>query len=155
MCELWERFAAPANPESALITTNGYRLLMDADLPPVPANHPVWSSPDLIRAVRGDRPGTVVSLVRKAAGLTQAQLGQRCGYSASAVSRLEHGQPPLHDIGVRRRLAAALGIPGRMLGLAGSSPGHDRVGTGRPRPPTATLRPGEGGDPMKRRIFLA
>lgn len=35
--------------------------------------------------------GTVVRRARAAARLTQGQLGQRCGYSASAVSRIESG----------------------------------------------------------------
>lgn len=51
-------------------------------------------------------------------GLTLAELGQRCGYSASQVSRYERGVQPLTDITLLRRLAEILAIPPQVLGLA-------------------------------------
>jgi transcriptional regulator with XRE-family HTH domain len=66
----------------------------------------------------GQQAGTVVRAARLTAGLTLAQLGQRCGYSASQVSRYERGIQPLTDITVLRRFAATLGITLEALGLA-------------------------------------
>jgi transcriptional regulator with XRE-family HTH domain len=56
----------------------------------------------------GQRAGAIVRAARLAAGLTLAELGQRCGYSASQISRYERGVQPLTDITLLRRFAAAL-----------------------------------------------
>jgi transcriptional regulator with XRE-family HTH domain len=54
--------------------------------------------------------GATVRRLRKAAGLTQEQLGERCKMDLSAVSRLERGQRnPRLDTLVR--LARALDVP--------------------------------------------
>lgn len=125
--------------------------------------NPLWTSPAMRAAVAQDNVGTVIRLTRQAAGLNQTDLGLRCGYSASTVSRIERGQPPIHDIDVRRRIADALQIPRRFLGL--SSPSGEQhaapplaIGPLRPsrddmvgRTPTT----GEGGDPVRRRNLLA
>ncbi|GAA2589622.1 hypothetical protein GCM10010435_80290 [Winogradskya consettensis] len=116
--------------------------------------------PPLLQAVRDDQPGTVVRLFRQAAHLSQAELGAMCGYSGSTISRLENGQPPLHHIAVRRRLAQALDIPDDYLGLSSSVSRHDTRTAGGSRRDTAdpaTLHrgPSEGGEPMKRRTLLA
>jgi transcriptional regulator with XRE-family HTH domain len=65
----------------------------------------------------GQRAGAIVRAARLAAGLTLAELGQRCGYSASQISRYERGVQPLTDITLLRRFAAALLIPPQILGL--------------------------------------
>jgi len=62
----------------------------------------------------------IVRAVRRALGLTLAELGKRTGYSAAQVSRYERGVTPLTDIGVLRSFAAALSIPPHILGLAPS-----------------------------------
>ena len=66
----------------------------------------------------GQGAGAIVRAARLTAGLTLAELGQRCGYSASQISRYERGIQPLTDITLLRRFAAALAIPPHSLGLA-------------------------------------
>lgn len=60
--------------------------------------------------------GAVIRAARAAARMTQVQLGRRCGYSASAVSRIESNKlvPPRDTL---LRLAAALGVAPELLGL--------------------------------------
>src|ERR1700722_2036241 len=69
------------------------------------------------------RPGEVVRTARVRSGLTQAELGNRTGYSAAQVSRYERGVTPLRDVSVLRRFARALAISPGELGLAGTGPG--------------------------------
>ena len=66
----------------------------------------------------GQRAGAIIRAARLAAGLTLAELGQRCGYSASQVSRYERCIQPLTDITLLHRFAGALAIPPQILGLA-------------------------------------
>jgi len=65
----------------------------------------------------GPHAGAIVRAARLAAGLTLAELGQRCGYSASQISRYERGIQRLTDITLLRRFAEALAIPPQYLGL--------------------------------------
>jgi len=104
----------------------------------------------------------VVRLARRAAGLTLAELGARCGYSASTLSRLERGKQPLRDIVVLAAIAEALRIPPQLLGLA-SPPSRHAPSTGSgsrgARAAAATvyadLDLGAGEDPVRRRELLA
>lgn len=73
-------------------------------------------------AVRAGRPGAVVRLVRSALGWSQAELGDRIGYSQATVSRLESGRGRIGDVTVLTALAATLDIPPSLLGVAGSPP---------------------------------
>ena len=61
------------------------------------------------------RAGAFVRAARLAAGMTLAELGQRCGYSASQISRYERGVQPLTDTTLLRRFARALAIPPQIL----------------------------------------
>ncbi|MEU0845637.1 helix-turn-helix transcriptional regulator [Streptomyces sp. NPDC005962] len=54
--------------------------------------------------------GSILRGARCAARLTQAQVGQACGYSASAVSRIESGRMRL-DYSALARFAAVLNLP--------------------------------------------
>jgi len=106
--------------------------------------------------------GAVVRAARLAAGLTLAELGQRCGYSASQISRYERGVQPLTDITLLRRFAAALATPPQIFGLTpldGTPAGRhaDGVkGRGAPtRGPNVSEFQLEGGeDPVRRRELL-
>jgi transcriptional regulator with XRE-family HTH domain len=114
---------------------------------------------DLVGAVlhRRHEPGTVVRIARTAAGWTQADLGQRCGYSASQISRWETGRLPLRDVAMLRTLAAVLALPPEVFGLASTDtagaptqstqPSRHRVGR-------LTAPTGEEDDPVRRRRFL-
>lgn len=62
-------------------------------------------------------PGTVIRIARTALGWSQAELGRRCGYSASQVSRWETGRLPLRDVTLLRTLAKVLGLPPEVFGL--------------------------------------
>jgi transcriptional regulator with XRE-family HTH domain len=122
---------------------------MDEQAPLVAPTHHVWASAELVAAVRGDEPGEVFHLARKAACLTLEQLGRLYGCSASTLSRIERGQPPIDQVDVRRGLAKLLGIPAEYVGLARHAPSGDQ----RSASAADTLRSG-GDDPMRRRTLL-
>jgi transcriptional regulator with XRE-family HTH domain len=140
-------------PRRATITTNRYGPGME-HAPLVASTHPVWASAEVAAAARADQPGAVIRHVRQAAGLTLDQLGSLYGCSASTLSRIERGQPPVDQIGVRRRLAHLLGIPDELVGLAPA-----RHAARVPQPPAqADTLPGGAHDgdrsPMRRRTLL-
>lgn len=66
---------------------------------------------------QGHTLGALVRAARLQAGLHQAQLGRRCGYSASQISRWETGATPLNDVRIIRAIAAALDMPVTAFGL--------------------------------------
>lgn len=72
--------------------------------------------------------GAIVRAARLAAGLTLADLGRRCGYSASQVSRYERGIQPLTDITLpsRRRYSAS---PHRTACDPGDTPSSPKTAT--------------------------
>ena len=89
-----------------------------------------WDSDEVRDAAARSAPGTLIALVRQAHGLSQAELGTLCGFSQSAISRLEAGGNLAYDLRVLRSLQRLLGIPARLLGLAesgASGVGSDRV----------------------------
>lgn len=115
---------------------------------------PIWRSGPVRAALASGDLGAVVRAVREAHHMTLAELGERCGYSTSTVSRLETGRQPLRDVQVLRILADALGIPARLLGLADTGAWTVPI----PSPAArvrAILRPDEETDPMRRRTLLA
>jgi len=113
-------------------------------------------------ARRGGGAGSVVRAARLQMGLTLAELGQRCGYSASQVSRYERGVQPLTDITLLRRFAEILRIPPCALGLAGGNgdsarhadPSERLAATGGPMVGHYPACDG-GDDPVRRRELLA
>ena len=123
---------------------------MDVDARFVDLSHAFWASPGLVQAVRDDQPGTVIRLIRQAAGLTQGQLGQRCGYSTSTISRIERGRPPVNQVAVRRHIAGVLGIPGEYLGLSLSVRRHDA-----PSPAFTSATPAAAAADSLERLLLA
>ncbi|MEV5967934.1 helix-turn-helix transcriptional regulator [Kribbella sp. NPDC051952] len=115
---------------------------------------PIWGTAPVRAALASGDLGMIIRRVREAHHLTLAQLGARCGYSPSTVSRLETGRQPLRDLHVLRSLADALGIPAHLLGLADTSPRS----VANPRPDASLrsiLRMDEEIDPMRRRTLLA
>ncbi len=90
------------------------------------------------------------------AGLKQAELGQKIGYSGSQVSRIESGQSGAAD-STRRAIARELGIPPAELGLAPDTPSTSEQLRAQHGPTTLTREPTEEvGDevPLERRGFL-
>ncbi|MEV7181177.1 helix-turn-helix transcriptional regulator [Kitasatospora sp. NPDC093679] len=95
--------------------------------------------------------GAGLRRLRRAAGLTQAQLGAAVGYDHTAVSRLEHGSrrtaPRLAD-----RIDELLGAGGELS--AACRLAHEREPAGPPlppvlvRPPLPPTRPPSGGGPV-------
>ncbi|MFE5717875.1 helix-turn-helix domain-containing protein [Streptomyces erythrochromogenes] len=75
-------------------------------------------APEVRAAARGGNYGRVIELVRKSARLTQRQLGEACGLSQSAVSRLEKHGTGAYRTDVLARVAAHLQIPPALVGLA-------------------------------------
>lgn len=112
-------------------------------------------------AERVRQPGLIVRRARQAAGLTLAQLGGRCGYSAATMSRLERGKQPLRDVVVLATIADVLRIPPEILGLAPRRRHGPAGAPGFAPPPTAVARvngdpgQGDGEDPVRRRDLLA
>ncbi|MFE7117799.1 helix-turn-helix domain-containing protein [Streptomyces sp. NPDC057654] len=80
--------------------------------------------------------GKVIELVRKQARMTQRQLGEACGLSQSAISRLERRGPGSYGTDILSAVAASLEIPPQVVGLADKH----------------ALRGGK--DPLERRGFL-
>jgi len=109
--------------------------------------------------------GVIVRTARLAAGLTLADLGRRCGYSASQISRYERGVQPLTDITLLRRLAEALAIRPQEFGLTPqyTAPTGRHALTGRKEQPAGAGAPRvdrdfpseDGEDPVRRRELLA
>jgi transcriptional regulator with XRE-family HTH domain len=107
--------------------------------------------------------GAIVRAARQASGLTLAELGQRCGYSASQISRYERGIQPLTDITLLRRFASALEIPPQILGLTPMNGTHLQqharpkdLAASRNGPSVNRGFPSESGDdPVRRRELLA
>ncbi|GAA2698431.1 MULTISPECIES: helix-turn-helix domain-containing protein [Actinosynnema] len=64
--------------------------------------------------------GKILKAARVGMGWTQAQAGARAGFSASAISRIERGQPV--DLDTLRRLADCYRLPPEQLGLATVAP---------------------------------
>jgi len=113
----------------------------------------IWRTEAVAAAVATGAAGTIVRALREANGLTLADVAVRCGYSISALSRMETGRQPLRDVETLRRIVDALGVPAFLLGLA-----EHRAGT---TPMTALVArveastPADEGDTMRRRAFLA
>lgn len=113
----------------------------------------------LVAGLPGQRPApdTVIRIARTAAGWSQTELGRRCGYSASQISRWETGRLPLRDVTILRTLADVLDLPPEVFGLTARDttgaptgfPGHSG-----PRVTPVTAPTPEGDDPVRRRLFL-
>jgi hypothetical protein len=124
---------------------------------------PIRPAPAAATARPGHNAGAIVRAARLKAGLTLADLGQSCGYSASQISRYERGVQPLTDITLLRRFAAALQIPPRVFGLTpGDGEWMRRHADHKERPTPAAgpivgpnFRREDGDDPVRRRELLA
>ncbi len=105
--------------------------------------------------------GATLRAIRTSRGMTLAELGRRCGYSASQVSRFERAVCPLTDVTVIRRLTAALDVDPRVFGLAPVSDGPPRhAANDSRRNPAGPIvirdpRREDGDDPVRRRELLA
>ncbi|WP_170177670.1 helix-turn-helix domain-containing protein [Thermomonospora umbrina] len=108
----------------------------------------------------------MLRLVRRSLGLTQAEVGQRCGYSAATISRFETGARPFTDPEVIRAVARALQIPESLFGLAPPpspvtvrSPVADALAVLRAASVNKVVAvppgPAEDGDDVRRRNLLA
>jgi transcriptional regulator with XRE-family HTH domain len=123
----------------------------------------IASAAAIADALADHNAGAIVRAARHAAGLTLADLGRRCGYSASQISRYERGVQPLTDITLLRRFAAALAIPPQLFGLTPANggpatrhagPKQALAGTGGPNV-GRDFQPEDGDDPVRRRELLA
>jgi transcriptional regulator with XRE-family HTH domain len=140
--------------------------MVEGDVYPEKLMGPNESAPrqSSIGPLTGQDAGGIVRAARLVAGLTLADLGRRCGYSASQVSRYERGIQPLTDITLLRRFSQVLAIPPQVFGLTppdGSQAGRHAVDPkdGDPRVawPRVSREPQweDGEDPMRRRELLA
>uniref|UniRef100_UPI003F49297B helix-turn-helix domain-containing protein n=1 Tax=Streptomyces sp. CA-136453 TaxID=3240050 RepID=UPI003F49297B len=113
-------------------------------------------------AVARGKAGAIVRLARRAADLTQSELGQEVGYTAASISRMERGKQPMRDVVLLQRVATVLGIPPHLLGLASRHETAMLPAATAHRIPAATRVVGpkppfgeEGEDPVQRRNILA
>jgi transcriptional regulator with XRE-family HTH domain len=75
-----------------------------------------WRSPDVREAVAAGDLGLMLSIIRRDAGMSQLEMGQILGWSASQVHRVEHGQrQTLYDVRVLLQVCDALRIPRAVL----------------------------------------
>src|SRR5262245_61456323 len=88
-----------------------------------PQHPPAWLTRISVTS-GGEDAGSIIRTARLKAGLTLAELGRRCGYSASQISRYDRGIQPLTDVTLLRLFAEALAIPHELFGLA--EPSHMR-----------------------------
>jgi transcriptional regulator with XRE-family HTH domain len=124
---------------------------------------PVLCLTDDASAPVGEDVGSIVRSARLRAGLTLAELGDLCGYSASQVSRYERGVQQLTDVKLLRRFAKVLAIPYEMFGLTDPDQMQARrhADTNRPVTPACGPKVGrdfrreDGDDPVRRREWLA
>ncbi|MFE4515995.1 helix-turn-helix domain-containing protein [Kitasatospora sp. NPDC056783] len=79
-----------------------------------------WNSAAVRDASRTRNYGKVIELVRTHRRMTQVQLGEACGLSQSAISRLEKRGINPYPMDILLRAAHHLGIPPTLLGLADS-----------------------------------
>jgi transcriptional regulator with XRE-family HTH domain len=77
-----------------------------------------WSAQAVRDASRAGDYGRVIKLARIDAGVSQKQLGQACGISQSAISRMENQRVATYDMTHLARAATYLRIPPRLVGLA-------------------------------------
>ncbi|WP_405599694.1 helix-turn-helix transcriptional regulator [Streptomyces sp. NBC_01410] len=96
-----------------------------------------WSKQAIRDASRESDYGRVIQLARRERGFTQRQLGEACGLTQSAVSRLEGRAAGPYNMSILASAAACLGLPPRLVGLADGTAAAD------------------GRDPVERREFLA
>ncbi|MEV6815512.1 helix-turn-helix transcriptional regulator [Micromonospora sp. NPDC051296] len=99
--------------------------------------------------------GSLLRVARTAARLTLTEAGERCGYSAATLSRIERGRQRLTDVTVLRRLAAAFDIPAELFGLAET----EATGSRQSLSPIGRVLgegayPEVGDDPLRRRDVL-
>lgn len=99
-----------------------------------------WSSQAIREASRVGDYGKVVRLARAIRRVSQKQLGEACGTSQSAVSRLEKRGADSYDTAQLARAAQHLQIPPHLVGLADH---------------TAALAVKAEGTDVERRNFLA
>jgi transcriptional regulator with XRE-family HTH domain len=83
-----------------------------------------WAKQAIRDASQERNYGRVIQLARKELGLTQRQLGEACGITQSAVSRLEGRSTGPYDMNILARAAAHLGMPPRLVGLADTTVAH-------------------------------
>ncbi|MGQ0719379.1 MAG: helix-turn-helix domain-containing protein [Pseudonocardiales bacterium] len=82
----------------------------------------VLISPQGRAAVAAGETGTLIRLMRQAAGWNQQDLADRSGYSQATISRLERGvSRAARDMDILADIAQALGVPSATLGVSGQS----------------------------------
>jgi transcriptional regulator with XRE-family HTH domain len=112
------------------------------------STEPSWAAmPAVAQATRSNDYGTLLRIARTAAGLTLEEAGERAGYSASTMSRLENRGRRAWDVKELRHLASTFGIPPHLFGLSRS--------TGDTTTANLSTDVDEGGDAMRRRELLA
>ncbi|GAA4530715.1 helix-turn-helix domain-containing protein [Amycolatopsis samaneae] len=113
----------------------------------------IWRTEAVADAVVAGAPGPIVRALREANRLTLKRMAELCGYSISALSRMETGRQPLRDVDTLRRIVDVLGVPPALLGLAERRLGETPISTAVTRVGDSTAA--DKGDAMRRRAFLA
>ena len=118
-------------------------------------DRPWCDLPEARRAAATGDFGTLLRIARAAARLTLVEAGQRCGYSAATLSRIERGRQRLTDVMVLRRLAEIFDIPPALFGLVdGNDPTFNRFGSSLDKVRSGEAWHEDGEDPVRRRDVL-
>jgi transcriptional regulator with XRE-family HTH domain len=99
--------------------------------------------------------GAIIRRTRIAKGWTQAELGARCGYSGSMVSRWEADKQPLQNIDLLRTLASHLDLAPGEFGLAPDTAPPTGLEAAEGPNVSRNVSPSrEEADPLRRRAFI-
>lgn len=77
----------------------------------------MWSAREAAAALGSRDLATIVRMYRRLNGISQQQLADILGYDKTYVSMIETGRRTINDIGTRRHIARALGLPTHVLGV--------------------------------------
>jgi transcriptional regulator with XRE-family HTH domain len=110
----------------------------------------LWASARARALLRARDLGGMIRFARQARGWRQDDLAAATGYSRSTISRLETGAKAGTDVDMIRGVAAAAGIPPRLLSelLGITAPPAATVGT------SIATRTDGGDDPVRRRQLI-
>ncbi|MCX4096368.1 helix-turn-helix domain-containing protein [Nocardia sp. alder85J] len=87
----------------------------------------LWAAPEAATAIASRDLTIILRTYRRINKLSQTALANILGYDSSYVSMLETGKRVISDVETRRHIAARLGIPPHILGLAGTDDAEYRA----------------------------
>ena len=94
-------------------------------MPPASGINPAvmwrWATPQAQAVLATRDLATILRFTRRVHGWNQTRLGDALGYDKTYISLVESGRRTIDDLGSRRRIATALGLPPHALGVTDPS----------------------------------